>query len=297
MKLVTVIIPVYNGGNKISNVLKDILNQTYSNLEIIVINDGSKDNTKEVCEKYAKQDERIYIINKENGGVSEARNFGLNKSRGQLICFADADDSINSTWIEELVKALEDTDADLAMCGYEKRNIISKETIVVGKDGVWNRDIALEECMDTLGGFLWNKIFKKEIIMQNKMKFYTDVFECEDLLFVCEYIMKIKKVVSISNVLYFYDVSLGNKRTKEQKQSRLRVVLRLIEMMKNDKGTSKIVRELLAEYIVKSNKWGEDSVNKEYPILESVNALFFSRHYTMKEKIYNIYLYLKNRQS
>lgn len=293
MNLVTIIVPVYNGESKISNMIESLLKQSYQNLEILIVNDGSQDNTEKICQKFMKNDKRVRILSKDNGGVSSARNLGLENSRGDVICFADVDDEVESRWIDAMLTAMEKNRAELVICGYEKFNSNLNEKIKIGENGLWNREEALEACFDTLGGFLWNKMFKKEIIQEYNIRFHTSVHECEDLMFVCEYLMYSRKIVSISNILYKYDVSGGNKRSKEKQKSRLVAIEYLIELLRKNNCTLKYIEELVAEYIVKGNIYGV-SFNKkqvEFTFIQGIKSLLLSKHYTLKEKIYHLYLF------
>ena len=107
MVKVSVIVPVYNGGDFIETCIKDILNQTLKDIELILVNDGSEDNTLDICKKYAEYDNRIILINQENKGVSIARNNGINKAKGKYICFIDSDDRIKEEYLETLYNLAE----------------------------------------------------------------------------------------------------------------------------------------------------------------------------------------------
>lgn len=116
MEKISLIIPAYNEGNYIEKCLKSIISQTYQNLEIIIVNDGSTDNTLEVVNSFAKRDDRIRVFSKNNGGVSSARNFGLDQSTGNLIGFVDPDDFIDEQIYQKLQSLLSQYDADIACC-------------------------------------------------------------------------------------------------------------------------------------------------------------------------------------
>ena len=118
-KLVSVIIPAYNIEDYIGRCLDSIISQTYKNLEIIVVDDGSRDHTGEILDNYAKKDRRIKVIHKENGGVSSARNKGIEAAEGDYIGFIDGDDLIEPEMYKTLVDLLEEENADIAHCGYQ----------------------------------------------------------------------------------------------------------------------------------------------------------------------------------
>lgn len=154
----------------------------------------------------------------------------------------------------------------------------------------------MDVCLGDLGGFLWNKIFKKEIIEKYKIRFHTDIYECEDLLFVCEYLMHCRTIISIPQILYRYDVSEGNKRTMEKQKSRLTAIECMIQILKRNNCSQKNIKKLVAEYIVRGNKhnitFSREQMN--FTFAEGLMDLLLSQNYTMKERIYHIYFFVKN---
>lgn len=121
-KLISVIVPVYNVEKYLHNNINSILSQTYKNLEIILVDDGSSDNSSKICDEYAKNDKRIKVIHKTNGGLSDARNAGIDASSGDYICFIDSDDTIDMDMIKLLYESLTKENSDVALC---KLNIVS----------------------------------------------------------------------------------------------------------------------------------------------------------------------------
>ena len=141
MKLISVIVPVYNTEKYIEKCVMSILNQTYKNLEIILIDDGSTDNSPQICDSLAEKDNRITVIHQPNGGVSSARNIGLDNTHGDYITFVDSDDYIEPNMIEFLSENIGDT--NIAMCGYtsveENGNLSPQENVTV-TDGIISTD-------------------------------------------------------------------------------------------------------------------------------------------------------------
>jgi len=186
--LISVIIPVYNVEKYVERCLDSVINQTYKNLEIILIDDGSTDNSGKICDEYVKKDNRIIVVHKENGGVSSARNIGIELANGDYIGFVDSDDYIEKEMYENLFNNLIKYNVDISMCNYyiEKN---SKKTF--HKHDI--KDILLinnkAEFFELLNsnyykGFLWNKLFKAEVIKKFKLK--NDIHVCEDLLLVSQ---------------------------------------------------------------------------------------------------------------
>ena len=146
--LVSVIIPVFNAETYLERCIKSVVNQTYKNLEIILINDGSIDRSKEICESWKKRDSRIFIINKKNTGVSDSRNQGIKEANGKFITFVDSDDYLEINMIEYLSKSIEEDKSDIAICGFNYFNdkkIISKTKKT--KKNILDKDKFIEEIL------------------------------------------------------------------------------------------------------------------------------------------------------
>ena len=143
--LVTIIVPVYNAENELCRCVDSILAQSYKNLEIILIDDGSKDNSLEICSKYSRKDNRIKIFHKNNGGVSSARNFGLTEASGKYICFVDSDDWLDEQYVEALHEEILKNDSDIVIGGfsyvYGNKNIECVEQDL--KNFINNKDLFL----------------------------------------------------------------------------------------------------------------------------------------------------------
>ena len=202
--MISVIVPIYNVQNYIEKCLKSISNQTYKNIEIILVNDASTDNSLKICKKIQEQDARIKIIDlKINKGVSNARNVGLENAIGKYICFIDSDDYIEKDMIENMVKNIEKTDSDISICNF-KKNIKEKNNSNYLE--TYNKEELLKKIMGRkfFQGFVWNKLYKRDIIEKYGLNFKEDIFICEDLLFNCEYISKINKGVFDGKKLYNY---------------------------------------------------------------------------------------------
>lgn len=208
MKKVSIIVPVYNVENYILECITSIIEQTYANLEIIIINDGSTDKSKEICESLQKKDERIVFISKHNSGVSDTRNIGINKSTGDYIIFVDSDDYIDKSYIEEMVKWMNEEFIDMTVCNYieiYKNTVLHHNNDLTDKLVITNKE-AINDIykLRSFGGYLWNKIFKSEIIKKNNIRFNQEIHMCEDMLFLLKYLSKCNNVRIISKELYFY---------------------------------------------------------------------------------------------
>lgn len=192
MKL-SIIVPVYNAQDRLQQCLDSILEQTWKDFELILINDGSKDNSLSICRDYEKKDNRVVVIDKENGGAGEARNAGLDRAGGDYVLFIDADDTVIPEMAERMLFLME-KGTDLVCCAHQEQTEGKKE-ITLRKYSLesdpWVTD-DLSACfleMDRGNHFcyLWNKLFKRSIIFDNRIRFHNRFITGEDLDFVLQY--------------------------------------------------------------------------------------------------------------
>ncbi len=203
--LVSIIIPVYNVANYIERSVSSLLNQTYKNIEIILVNDGSSDNSSEICNNLINsyKGDNLHLIEQENQGVSSARNVGLKKANGEYIMFVDADDWVDETYVEKLYTAIKDNDADIAFCGFVEWYSNEKQIRYSNTDAIYSlEDYYVKYQMKRPG--LWSGIYKNEIIQRNNVHFDVLLRRMEDGCFVSDYIACCSKIVSISDALYYY---------------------------------------------------------------------------------------------
>ena len=189
---ISVVIPVYNAGEYLEKCLYSVIKQSYPDLEIILINDGSTDNSLEIMEKFKNQDERIILINKENGGVSSARNRGIETATGKYIIFIDADDYIEPTMFEVMSGYLFKNSVDISMCGY--RNVDINGNILYESRGMTEKYFDANTFRTNLfnndyyrGDIICNKLFKLEIIKENNIRFREDIHVKENILFLLDF--------------------------------------------------------------------------------------------------------------
>lgn len=206
-EIISIIIPVYNIKKYIEQCLYSITNQTYVNIEILLIDDGSTDESGRLCDKWAKKDARIHCFHQQNLGVSVARNIGLKHCTGQYIMFVDGDDEIAPNMCEKLLKALTETDADVSYCGFY--NIFSdKQEKNLPPYKMMNNVESLNALLTDISFFsaVWNKMFRRCTIFSDEkfIKFSADVAVSEDALWLTEVLNGVKKVVSVPDALYYW---------------------------------------------------------------------------------------------
>ena len=209
--LVSIIVPVYNVEEVLHYCIDSILTQTFKDFELILVDDGSIDKSGEVCDKYAEKDERISVIHKENGGVSSARNTGIENAKGEYICFIDSDDYVEKEFLQKMISKTEEG-YDFVLSGYNwvlDYNHKSSQTVVYKKDenySVIDKNHLMELRALVLLSQPWNKIFKKSIIIENSIRMPEDISLGEDTVFVYRYLSEIinKKFLVINSTLYNY---------------------------------------------------------------------------------------------
>ena len=208
MPLVSVIMPVYNMEDCVEDTARAVLTQTVDNLELIICDDGSMDDTLARCEGLAASDARVKVRSIAHGGVSRARNQGLVCARGNYVAFADADDLPLAGWLESLLETMEGS--DLAVCGYEVHDSSGAFVRGTGRLKV-SRSMPAEEFLVALfsnelmyQGYVWNKLFRRDIIERHGLRFDEGVVQNEDRLFVFEYLEHCDKVALGPDRAYVY---------------------------------------------------------------------------------------------
>lgn len=201
--LVSIIIPVFNAAKYIERCLNSVCNQSYKELEIIIVDDGSTDRSFPICKKAAEKDNRILCVSKVNEGVSIARNTGIDLSNGRYIFFLDADDYLEDNAIEILMHYMANSTQTLVCGGV---NIIKNDVIqLASSDEPFSGENILCGIFCFAGVWIWNKLFDKELI--GDLRFDVDLSYAEDLLFLIKYACKCKRIVYTNEVIYNYAVN------------------------------------------------------------------------------------------
>ncbi len=218
MELVSIIIPVYNVEKYLNACLESVVNQTYLDLEIILVNDGSTDKSSQICENWAKKDKRIIVIHKLNGGLSDARNVGMSAASGKYIAFIDSDDLVEPEYIEYLLLTLKKTGADLAECSYtrfsghsmqtNKENRILCPVIQTSEEAlrIWSHPDS-----DNYNIVVWNKLYPRELLDNEE---FAVGYYGEDVPFTCRIFSKCGKIAHIDNELYQWRITPGSASKK-----------------------------------------------------------------------------------
>ncbi|MDU4937966.1 MAG: glycosyltransferase family 2 protein [Clostridium sp.] len=247
---ISIIIPVYNSEKTLSRCIESIVNQTYKNIEVIIVNDGSTDNSENIILNYIKKNNCIKYIKKNNGGVSSSRNMGLECCEGEYVQFVDADDYLERNMCEHMIESVLRNSCDLVICGY---NCVSKN-IVDCK--LQNRVLDFEELQTIfselyVGGFLnapWNKLYKRSLIRD---MFNKEISLGEDLIFNLNYLRRVKRISLIENCLYNYDITGSESLSSKYRENMWELCLMI----------NKSIREFYQEFFGKINVNDEVCMN------------------------------------
>ena len=254
-KKISVIIPVYNVEKYIRQCLESVINQTYKNLEIIIVNDGTKDNSIKIVEEYLS-DGRIKVINKENGGISSARNKGIKEATGEYIHFLDSDDWIKVNLYEELIKNIKDEDIVIfnhAEFDNDKQKIKSKKKIKILNNFNSKKSGAI--FLGNVPNGCWLKIYSLEFIKKNNFYFDEKLKVYEDMLWDILTLISTKKVNFIDIVGLYYRIKRENSLVNstynilEIKQYKRLIIKKLKEEL--EKNTKELIIKKIKFYIMK----------------------------------------------
>lgn len=207
-KLISIVIPIYNSEKYLKKTLDSILKQDYPYFEVIMVNDGSTDNSESICKKNL-MDKRFKYHYIKNSGVSNARNYGIKNAKGDYICFVDSDDILSEKYLKTLIELYSPNNNFLACCMYDtfsskSENMIHKENIGELTEKKMSNNKKYEIIYSEFGGYIWNKLFDLKIIKKYKIEFSNKIFMCEDMLFLYKYLSHVDGVIGTNSNCYHY---------------------------------------------------------------------------------------------
>lgn len=254
--LISVMVPVYNAEKHLSKCIESLMLQTYENIQIVLVNDGSKDASLEVCHRYAEKDCRIKVVDQENGGEGAARNRGLYEADGLYICFVDADDYIKPDFVKNLYELQKTNEAQLSICGFVemKESQIINET--AGNVEIMTQAEAMENLLKhtSFKGYVWNKMYDMNIIRKNNIQFDKSLAVWTDVLFVFTYMKHIKKAVYDPKPMYYYifwESSVSHQKNHligvEKAYSAIRAKDQIVKLIPHD--YDKVRRQIDIRYV------------------------------------------------
>ena len=273
---VSVVLPIYNVENYLEKCVQSVRNQTYKNLEIILVDDGATDGCGQICDRLATEDERIKVVHKENGGLASARNAGYQVATGEYIMYFDSDDTVESDIIEKCVNAINTEKSDVVIFGYNKtsedgkilevckwenRTYTKKQMLDHLYDGIWEMSF----------GYAWNKLYRKSVLDKSGVLGDAKVIDREDLIYNLEVLNYWNKITYIDSIGYNY-LQRGSSLLHNSNLARLNGVEYFVEKMKNvhiddnevkKKVFNMVVLHYLADCIIKNIIWNENLRKKE----------------------------------
>ena len=201
---ISVIIPVYNVAKYLPRCLDSVCAQTFKDIEVICVNDGSPDNCDKILKKYAALDNRFVVITKKNAGVSAARNDGIKRARGAYIHFLDADDFIDSDFYQKMYDAARDNVSDMVCSGFVTNTKYARNLKYPKNFTVSDLRSKLRRTYVFTDGYVWRYLFKRDLILKNKLLFDTSLISQEDVIFVLNAIVLANEVSFVSGTFYHY---------------------------------------------------------------------------------------------
>lgn len=319
----SIIVPMYNCERSIENTLKKLINQTIDNYEIILIDDGSIDKTKIICNKFIRKYNFIKYFFQENSGVSSARNYGIQRAKGKYICFCDADDSPKENMYNILLNDMKKFNVDFVSCDYFSirdqrnpgfpkmlKNILDKKEISEYIYNMFDNDNG-----DVIWGSVWRSIFKSSIIKKNNINFDEKLRFSEDFVFVLDYFFYVKSIYIERKILYIYNDTNNSLMKAVQKYqedlfserlfliSKLQTCLKKLDLISKFNDT---VNNIFQEYILEciGNSCIKESGNNIVVVYGNVKKIInhpktieiFSNIKTTNKKKKIIFYFIKRKK-
>ncbi len=297
MPLVSVIMPVYNVENYLNKCIESVVNQTYKNLEIILVDDGSTDNSPLICDNWAKKDSRIRVLHKLNSGAGFSRNQGIENSTGEYIFFVDSDDYLDFETVEKCILKANETFADLIIFGkneFSDDGNIKSVPLNSNKDIFVGREV-IDELLPSLftykigvGISVWGKMYKASVIKKNNIKFLSEreIFS-EDAYFTTEIFGFLSLVAVINENFYYYRKS-NTSYTKQFKKNHQALNDSFLEesllLCKKNKYPVKISNSICTRYLMFTLAGMKQIINSEYTLSEKYTLIkdFFKNGLLLK---------------
>lgn len=284
-KLVSVIMPVYNGEATILKAIESVLDQTYRDYELIIIDDGSTDNTGDICKKII--DKRMKYVHVSNYGVSRARNYGLNLANGEYIVFIDSDDLYDKRYIELMVEKANDG-YDLVVCGYKNCGISKKTYIPNNTECTDKLDFICSLQRLFLFNQVWNKIYRADIIKENRLKFNDNLSIAEDWNFNVDYLKWVSKYSVVTEPLYNYKINpngLGFSYREDAGEIKMRIIDKMSRLFDSGENSSYISDSYIKQYYALfSSIVDKRSGLKGKDARKRIKEVFGSKKYDMRIK-------------
>lgn len=276
--LVSVVVPIYNSEVYLSKCVNSILNQTYQNLEVVLVDDGSVDNSGEICDTFAKIDNRVIVIHKKNGGVSSARNEGIQQAHGKYVTFVDSDDYIGNNLVQKMIENVKEN-VDMVIASIRLTLGGKEQTCWVENKKYTPVAIVEEYCVGKIPSMCFEgpycKLFKLDVIKKNNIVFDGTLKLCEDKLFNLQYIANCNSIITLKEVHYFHIKENNDSLSTKYRNYNYENIKRVHEYAKNMlkewecsdeavQGLNKMNINHLISLVKKSVRTAEKNISLEY---------------------------------
>ena len=305
--MISIVVPIYNVEKYLEKCLDSILAQDYFDYEVLLINDGSKDNSEEICLRYASKHQNFSYYKKENGGLSDARNYALPFTKGEYICFIDSDDYIRKDYLSKLYEKAQEDNSDIVICDYYDK-YEDKEILRKGKANINDNEIK-DYLLSPPNA--WNKLYKKELFINNNIEYAKGLYY-EDLATTPLLLLNAKKISYVEEALYYYIQRSGSIMNQVEYNPKNDDIFEVLNIITNyykkhhkydeykDEFEYIAITRLLHDYVLRIYKYpqAKDGINKaieymsiNYPNFK--NNKYYKRN-NIKYKIVCNLIYNKN---
>lgn len=312
--MISIIMPIYNSEKYLENAIKSVLSQTYEDFELILVNDGSKDGSWDICQKYAETDKRILTINKQNGGICSARNAGLEIAKGEYITFIDNDDLFTENLLEDNYKLAVKYNADLVRFGVWGLNSEEDLIKVTEAKSASNNDVTEFDCIEAGKGYysfrqkylknVWNGLYKRIVIEENNIKFNEYYkYGFEDWMFNIEFFFCAKKIIYNPQNYYIHFARLNYSTSLSYHFNRVESFMDGAErelVLCRDNSISEVdTAKVLSFYVtmILRELWGKDRCLSFKAKKELIGSLGYEKHLDYFKRFKPVFLKEEKRSS
>lgn len=305
-ELVSIVIPIYNVESYMEKCIETIIEQSYKKLEIILVDDGSTDESGKIADMYTKKDSRMKVIHKKNGGLSDARNVGMGQANGKYICFIDSDDFVEKDMIKKMVDKICYLKADVIVCGYyidfedKNGNLTERKVKRFDKDGYFDKNTINQDLLGMLG-YAWNKIYRLDFLKNNNFYFEKGLSLMEDTEFNSRVLAKAK--IGLDSGIYNHYIqrnreTLGNKKYDNLLELNIRFckcheyLLRSWEISEEKIKEIKtrdyllILKGYIKNEVLNEKKNSKDIINNLIKNPDIRNSIYINKYKNFKDKIF-----------
>lgn len=289
---ISVIVPIFNMEKLMRKCLDSILAQTFRDYECLLIDDGSKDDSPAICDEYAARDPRFKAFHKPNGGLSDARNYGLERSLGDYTIFFDPDDWVDADCLKDMYFKAQETSADLVICDYLNEDPYQSEYCKQQPTSLNHDEVLKDMIVGKLYGFTWNKLLKRNLYSYYGIKYMVGMYGCEDQYTMCKLLMNEVTIAYLPKAYYHYmhygDDTLSRRYVETTYQHDMLIRQKFCELL-SDTAYKQLAFDSKSEWILyRAFMYGR----KEYSSKQFVSAFSDFREYTNNtEPAYLSYFY------